>query len=262
MPVTGSFASETDWRFDERPIRGVRLHGDAVIDPEQWPASIPAIAGFLDGIRANDSGWGFSPGITFLVGENGSGKSTLIEGIAEAAGLPAEGGTVNGGVASRRTESQLGEWLRIERGLGASKWGFFLRAETMHGYYSFLEDTGDPGPPLHRMSHGESFNALLESRLDPERAVTGLALLDEPEAALSFQSMLRWLAALDRMRARGTQIICATHSPVLASLPGARILELGDWGIREAAWEDLEIVHHHRSYLDAPERYLRHLLEE
>ena len=35
--------------------------------------------------------------MTFLVGENGSGKSTLIEGIAEAFGLPAEGGTTNGG---------------------------------------------------------------------------------------------------------------------------------------------------------------------
>ena len=49
-------------------------------------------------------------------------------------------------------------------------------------------------------------------------------------------------------------------SPVLAALPGAHLLEPGEWGIRGAAWEDLEIVRHWRSFLDAPERYLRHLL--
>jgi predicted ATPase len=42
--------------------------------------------------------------------------------------------------------------------------------------------------------------------------------------------------------------------------PGAAILELGDWGMRRTAWEDLELVHHWRAYLDSPQRYLRHLL--
>ena len=81
-------------------------------------------------------GWEFSAGVTFLVGENGSGKSTLIEGVAEAFGLPAEGGTSNGGAQTRRTESPLGEWLRVERGPLGPNFGFFLRAETMHSYYS------------------------------------------------------------------------------------------------------------------------------
>lgn len=250
----------SDWQTDSRPIRRVHVYADAPIDEQVWPANIPAIRAFLQ--AANGKGWEFDPGVTFLVGENGSGKSTLIEAIAEAAELPAEGGSTNGGTVSRRTESPLGEWLRIERGLRASKWGFFLRAETMHGYYSYVEDLGGPSPALHRMSHGESFNAILEEKLDPERAVTGLALLDEPEAGLSFESMLRWIAALDRMRARGTQVICATHSPILASLPGAVILELGSWGIRETTWEELELAQHHRAYLSAPERYLRHLLAD
>lgn len=56
------------------------------------------------------------------------------------------------------------------------------------------------------------------------------------------------------MRSRGTQVICATHSPVLASLPGATILELGGWGIRETSWEDLDLVYHHRLYLQSPGR--------
>ena len=47
----------------------------------------------------------------------------------------------------------------------------------------------------------------------------------------------------------------------MAALPGARILEVGPWGIRETAWEELELVTHWRSYLEAPMRYLRHVIE-
>jgi len=54
-------------------------------------------------------------------------------------------------------------------------------------------------------------------------------------------------------------VLCATHSPVLASLPGAPILEVGEWGLRETAWADLELVDHWRRFLDVPQAYLRHL---
>jgi len=54
--------------------------------------------------------------------------------------------------------------------------------------------------------------------------------------------------------------VCATHSPVLAALPGATILELGDWGVRETSWDDLVLVANWRSYLTDPHRYLRHVL--
>ncbi|MBO1900791.1 AAA family ATPase [Leucobacter weissii] len=248
-------------------MRAIGVFQDAVIDEQSWPVTVPAVGAFLEVARAGApfGGWEFGPGVTFLVGENGSGKSTLIEGIAEAVGLPPEGGSRNGGARTRSTESPLGGWLKIVRGPMGAKGGFFLRAETMHQYFSWLEDglewnESHPDARLHRLSHGESFNDLLDRKIDHERFEIGLALLDEPEAALSFGSILRWLAALDRMRSRGTQVICATHSPILASLPGATILELGEWGIRTAAWEDLELVQHHRGYLQAPERYLRHLL--
>lgn len=248
------------WLEDERPIREILLYADADINFAAWPATVPAVASFLK--TCSSGGFELQEGVTFLVGENGSGKSTLVEGIAEAFGLPAEGGTTNGGARTAKTESPLGQWLRITRGPGAPKFGFFLRAETMHGYYTWRQEVGGPSSDLHQMSHGESFNSLLESHLDHEQFVQGLVCLDEPEAALSFSSLLGWVTALDRMQSRGTQVICATHSPILASLPGATILELGDWGIRETSWEDLEIVQSHRRYLEAPQRYLRHLLEK
>ncbi|MGN6686939.1 MAG: AAA family ATPase, partial [Actinomycetales bacterium] len=113
-------------------------------------------------------------------------------------------------------------------------------------------------PRFHELSHGESFLALLDSRFDSP----GFYCLDEPEAALSFSSTLALVGVLADLTRRGAQVLCATHSPVLAALPGATILEVGEWGLRPRAWEDLELVDHWRRYLAEPRRYLRHVLEE
>ncbi|GAA2232741.1 hypothetical protein GCM10009851_17270 [Herbiconiux moechotypicola] len=131
-----------------------------------------------------------------------------------------------------------------------------MRAETMHGYYSYLEALpNSPDRDLHEMSHGESFLALLDRKIDSP----GFFCLDEPEAALSFDSTLRFLAQLMELRRAGAQVVCATHSPILAAMPDATVLEVGEWGIRETEWEELEIVGHWRRFLEAPGRYLRHL---
>ena len=45
----------------------------------------------------------------------------------------------------------------------------------------------------------------------------------------------------------------------LAALPGAQILEVSPWGLRQQEWSDLDLVSNWRSFLDSPERYLRHL---
>jgi hypothetical protein len=58
----------------------------------------------------------------------------------------------------------------------------------------------------------------------------------------------------------GAQLLCATHSPLLASLPGATILQLDQDGYRPVTWPDLELVTHWRNYLAEPQRYLRHVL--
>jgi predicted ATPase len=240
-------------RRRQQPIVAVRPNDDAPTPGAEWPTSIPAVAQVLQ------EGIDLDPGVTFLVGENGSGKSTLVEGIAIAYGLSPEGGSRQARHTTRATESPLSDWLRLQRGVGASRWGFFLRAETMHSFYTYLEEnpSANGDVPFHEMSHGESFLALLESRFDEP----GFYCLDEPEAALSFNSTLALIAVLRRIADEGGQVLCATHSPVLAALPGAKILEVGEWGVRPAAWEDLEIVNHWRSFLDHPGRYLRHLLD-
>lgn len=221
--------------------------------PNVWPGTIPAVRQLFD------EGLQLDPGITFLVGENGSGKSTVLEGIALAYGMSPEGGSTFARHGTRPTESPLSEWLKFQRGVGASRWGFFLRAETMHSFYTYLEanPSRGPEPRFHEMSHGESFLAILDTRFDSP----AFYCLDEPEAALSFTSTLTLIATLRRIADEGGQILCATHSPVLAALPGASIIEVGPWGMRPSLWEDLALVRHWQSYLDSPERYLRHLLD-
>ena len=87
----------------------------------------------------------------------------------------------------------------------------------------------------------------------------GLYVLDEPESALSFESSLALVQILSDMRAAGSQIVLATHSPILAAFPGARLLHVDVAGITEVTYDDSELVRTWRSFLDAPGRYLRHL---
>jgi predicted ATPase len=240
-----------DWTRDRRPVRRV-VAREAGAAGTSWPASIPAVAQLLR------EGLELAPGVTLLVGENGSGKSTLVEAVAMAFGLAAEGGTRNVQEGTRATESPLHHWITLERAAGAPRWGFFLRAETMHGYFTRQESfSSERDPRFHEMSHGESFLEVLRTRFDSP----GLYCLDEPEAALSFSAQIALVGTLHDLADRGGQVLCATHSPLLAALPGARLLEMGSWGIREAAWEELELVAHWRRYLAEPMRYLRHVIE-
>jgi len=236
------------------PVRRVSRSRGAQFSEAAWPATVPAVAHVLrDGMT-------FGP-LTVLVGENGSGKSTLVEAVAQAYGLSPEGGSTGARHSTRATESDLWRWLYLEREPGASRWGFFLRAETMHGFYTYLESNEQyaarPDARFHEMSHGESFIEVLASRFTS----TGLYVLDEPESALSFSGCLALVGLLHRMSLQGNmQAIVATHSPIIAATPGARILEVGEWGLREQSWQDLELVQNWRGFLDDPQLYLRHVM--
>jgi len=240
-------------KFDQPPVVRVSRDPESEYDAAAWPHTIPAVAQLMA------EGLDLPPGVTFLVGENGSGKSTLVEAIAVAYGLSPEGGSAHGRHETRSTESSLHEDLRLQRGIGTAKWGFFLRAETMHGWYTYMDEHGGRNDTdYHAMSHGESFLEVLTRKFSSP----SFYCLDEPEAALSFRSTLTLIRVLHDITAAGGQVLCATHSPVLASMPGAHIVEVGDWGMRETAWGELELVRHWKAYLDAPMRYLRHTLAD
>lgn len=227
-----------------------------------WPLDVPCVA------QLAEQGMSFERPVTFLVGENGSGKSTLVEAFAEAWGLDGHGGRAGRKYGNDRPKTPLGELVRFETtALGArqksgtrtKRKGYFLRAETafgfmnvvsgMHGYWD--EDTSE-------MSHGEGFLTVFSAMFREP----GFYLMDEPEAALSFQSCLRLVSLMHQLGRSGAQIICSTHSPILASTPDADIIEVGEHGFHRTKWEDLALVDHWRRYMTAPEAYLRHVTEE
>jgi predicted ATPase len=232
-------------------VRRVEWSGEE-FDRAAWWARIPPIRDVLD------NGLDLSPGVTFLVGENGSGKSTLVEGIASAYGLNPEGGSTGARHTTRSTESPLGDVLRLVRSPGGRSGGYFVRAETLHGLYTYLAELPDsPDADLHVRSHGEGLLELVRRKLFRP----AFYLMDEPESALSFTSTLGLLTHLHELAQAGAQIVVATHSPVLVAMPGAHIVALDTDGLHHVEdWRDLDLVQHVRSYLDEPHRYLRHLI--
>ena len=238
-------------------IDAIRIAGHV---PDRWPFSMPPIR------QIAAEGFAFVKPVTFLIGENGSGKSTLVEAIADAVKINSEGGKAGTKYASTSGKTPLGEAItadltadgaRLVGGPRRHRHGFFLRAETLFdlgqnvsGRYGFWEDD------LTEQSHGEGFFTVLDAMF----ANPGLYLMDEPEAALSFTSCLRLVALMHDLGQSGAQVICATHSPILASTPGADIIELGPNGLRRSSWEELDLVDHWRRYLADPHSYLRRFI--
>ena len=85
-------------------------------------------------------------------------------------------------------------------------------------------------------------------------------ILDEPEAALSPASQVRFLNLLRQLEASGhAQFIIATHSPILMAFPDATILSFDKNPIEAVAYDELEHVTLTRDFLNNPAQYLRHL---
>lgn len=253
-------------------VRRISLQDDAAVhlpggaapseeSEDPWPLSVPAIADL--GVR----GLSLNTAITVLVGDNGSGKSTLVEALAEAWGFDMRGGHgarryapieyEPSALAGVMTPEYSARGMSIQGSGGAP--GFFLRAESIKDVLEEMSGSGMHPPvpgygevPLRERSHGEGYRQVLSGRFRG----TGLYLLDEPETALTFEATMELVDALRRVVREGGQVICATHSPILAALPEAELLELGPRGIRAREWGELDMVRTWRAFFDGPERFL------
>jgi predicted ATPase len=236
------------------PLARVAVRDD-VREPDAWYWDLPAVA------QLRTDGLALAP-VTVLVGENGAGKSTLVEAIAHAWQESLTAQVKHWGRRPFAEDAQLWRELVLDAPWPRPQGGIWLRAEAMHERFAGIDaDAWElrafDGVPLNARSHGEGFLAFLESRT-LER---GLWILDEPESALSFRSSLRLLALLHGTAAAGSQVLLATHSPVLAAVPGARIYELDDGGYAERAWDELDMVQDWAAFFDDPRRLLHHLLD-
>lgn len=236
-----------------RYFEAVRLERESITGFDDYPFSIPSIR-YLTRLE-------FHPAVTFFIGENGSGKSTLLEAIAVKAGFSAEGGDKQLQFGTHNTHSPLHDCIRLERSFGRPTDGFFLRAESFYNVASALENLGSSfrgygGKSLHRQSHGESFLAVLKERLQGG----GVYLFDEPEAALSPQRQLSVLALMHRLVCHQSQLIIATHSPILLAYPQAKIYQFSEDGIAEVKYTDTEHFQITRDFLNRHERMLEILM--
>lgn len=235
-------------------LREIVLMPERVPDFGVYPFSLPLLKGF--------GALPLGAHMTIFVGENGSGKSTLLEAIAVAMGMNAEGGGRNNRFETRGTHSELHDCLKLIRGMRRPRDTFFLRAESHYAFSTYLEQIGGEhaygGRPLHEMSHGESFWAILRKRFGED----GLYLLDEPESALSPTRQLAALAQMHTLAACGSQFIIATHSPILMAYPGATIYRFGEGPPQRIAYEETEHYLVFRDFFNRRESMLKELLQE
>ena len=253
---------------------------------ESWPVNVARRYPFSVPVIQTLTTINLKAPVTFLIGENGSGKSTLLEAIGVASEVPFAGSNQSFDDGSLANARLLAGSLRLvwTRRL---RQGMFMRAEDFFGYLKRrarddariirekIELEAPPSAPhvtnrathideltaerliqTHdTLSHGESFLELFANRVMRR----GLFLLDEPEAPLSPRRQLTLLSLLTDAVAKGAQFIIATHSPILLSFPGAVILSCDESPMKEVKYDELDQVAFTREFLNAPERYLRHI---
>ena len=83
---------------------------------------------------------------------------------------------------------------------------------------------------------GESFLLLPEKRFRGN----GLYLMDEPEAAVSVSRQLPMLRIIRRLEEHDSQLILATHFPILMAYPGADLVRIDASGMTRVSYEETE----------------------
>lgn len=223
-----------------------------------YPFNIPALA--------KTRTLQFQSPITFFVGENGTGKSTLLEAITRRCGIAIWDKPSRHVAHYNPFEDRLYQYISV---VWADKPvpGSLFRAETFRDFADFLDDVAlcDPGRLefhggrlLNVLSHGQAILSYCSQRFH----LPGLYILDEPEAALSPASQIAFLRVLRQLETEGrSQLIVATHSPILLAYPGAQILSFCSAGIEQLVYEETTHYQLYKQFLARPQAFLG-LLDE
>ncbi|AZI13534.1 AAA family ATPase [Avibacterium paragallinarum] len=210
----------------------------------------------------------FNNPISIFFGENGIGKSTIMESLAVHLGCPAEGGSKNFNFSTENTHIQVPD-IVVKKGTRFPKDVFFYRAETFYTFMSEMKRLDTPesggekikyyygGVELHKLSHGESMNALYTNRFHKN----GLYILDEPEASLSLNNQLKFIEKIVTLSRDGAQFIIATHSPIIMQTPSSELLEVTKNGVKIVNFRDTNVYYMYRKIMqDNSHTYLSSIL--
>lgn len=216
-------------------ITKVRVNSEDYPTKRCYPFNIPVLGETFE--------LTFRRPVVFFVGENGSGKSTLLEAITRKCGIHIWDKPKRHIVHNNPYETRLADHVTVTWANGCVP-GSLFRAETFREFADFLDDVAlcDPGRLkyhggriLNMLSHGEGILSYFGGRYH----IKGLYLLDEPEAALSPTSQVKFLKLLQRLEEAGhAQFIMATHSPILLAYPRAQLFSFDSSRIEEVAYED------------------------
>ncbi|MEM7057388.1 MAG: AAA family ATPase [Pseudomonadota bacterium] len=235
-----------------------RLWVDGALDPGLgYPFNLPWLSGSFE--------LEFTTPITIIIGENGTGKSSLIEAVAALSGYDEAGGgkgymPVDHSNAIDRSGAELRSILRAGW-LPKVTNGWFFRAESFFSVARYLDEaareSGGAPPDFLSWSHGEGFLTFFEERMSRQ----GIYFMDEPESALSPKRQMELLRILHRIgESAVSQVIMATHSPLLMALPGARVIEITRRGFQEADYRDSMHFRMYQAFTIDPEEFVREAL--
>lgn len=91
----------------------------------------------------------------------------------------------------------------------------------------------------------------------------GIYFLDEPESALSPKRQLELLRILNRIQEQAnSQVIMATHSPILMALPDAQVLEVTRHGITPVDYRDTQHFKLYQSFTIDPEGFIAEAIRD
>ena len=204
----------------------------------------------------------FDRDITFFIGENGTGKSTLLKALAHRCRIHIWQQQTFSRIAPNPHEEDLYKALSVDWASGPVP-GAYFGAQIFSHFTRSLEEwaVSDKnmldyfgGASLLTQSHGQSLMSYFSSRY----ARKGLYLMDEPETALSPDSLIRLLNLLVTIRNQGhAQFIIATHSPLLLACPGARIYTFDRSAIVPVAYEDTDYFRLYKAFMNDPQSFIQ-----
>lgn len=249
---------------------------------EEYPFSVES----LKSVKELD----LSHPVTIFVGDNGSGKSTLLKAIAHYNNsINVSAKDIDG--SYYEDVKRLSQCIKLNYDYRTTA-GFFFSGEEFITYINDLKrmkqelkedlkrveeeykhrsvfaqnqarsaymkelyglETMYDGD-LKERSHGEGFLTFFKARMHQK----GIYLLDEPETPLSAVNQYQLVVLITDLIRSGSQVIIATHSPIIMALKDAKIYNFTN-KIEEIEYDDIESVSFMKYFLNNKENFIDRL---